>query len=186
MPEANSYSRERERLEEIVIQTRAKDVPLEKSLDLYDEALAIGARCVEQLEQSDFTSEELESLNEHPEIGFSGIVVERLAGADGADGAADAAGAGADAAGADAAGAGADAAGAEVVGTAAVADLDYAFGRSDSAGQADSGGAVKPVVLSNSAIAALESAGFESTAFVRSGLEDADDGADAQDLISTD
>ena len=74
MPETNSYSREKERLEEIVLQTRAKDVPLEKSLDLYDEALAIGARCVEQLEKTDFTSEELESVAEHPEVELSGAV----------------------------------------------------------------------------------------------------------------
>ena len=79
MPEANSYSREKERLEEIVMQTRSKDVPLEKSLDLYDEALAIGTRCVEQLEKTDFTSEELETLSEHPEVAFDGSVVENPA-----------------------------------------------------------------------------------------------------------
>ena len=76
MPDNDSYSREKERLEEIVLQTRAKDIPLEKSLDLYDEALAIGTRCVEQLEKTDFTSEELVSLAEHPEVELSGRVTE--------------------------------------------------------------------------------------------------------------
>ncbi|MCL2530173.1 MAG: exodeoxyribonuclease VII small subunit [Coriobacteriia bacterium] len=91
MPDTDSYSRERERLEEIVLQTRAKDVPLEKSLDLYDEALAIGTRCVEQLEKTDFTAEELDSLAENPQVEISGKVTEHpdvVAGAEGAGAAA--------------------------------------------------------------------------------------------------
>ncbi len=72
----NSYTQHKERLEEIVLQIRSKDVPLEKSLDLYDEALAIGTRCVEQLEQTDFTAEELESVAEHPEVEISGSIAE--------------------------------------------------------------------------------------------------------------
>lgn len=71
----NTYTQQRERLEEIVLQIRAKEVPLEKSLDLFDEALAIGTRCVERLEQTDFTAEELESVAEHPEVTISGAVV---------------------------------------------------------------------------------------------------------------
>ncbi len=67
MSNTQSYAQKKERLEEIVLQIRAKDVPLEKSLDLYDEALAIGTQCVEQLEKTDFTSEELESVAKHPE-----------------------------------------------------------------------------------------------------------------------
>jgi len=81
MPDTDSYSREKERLEEIVLQTRAKDVPLEKCLDLYDEALGIGTRCVEQLEKTDFTSEELDSIAEHPEVDLSGRVTEHPEGA---------------------------------------------------------------------------------------------------------
>ena len=76
MPDANTYSRQKERLEEIVLQTRSKEVPLEKCLDLYDEALDIGTRCVEQLEQTDFTAEEMESVAEHPEVELSGKKVE--------------------------------------------------------------------------------------------------------------
>lgn len=36
-----------ERLEEIVTQVRRKDVPLESSLDLYDEAIALGSKAVD-------------------------------------------------------------------------------------------------------------------------------------------
>ncbi|MDR1357974.1 MAG: exodeoxyribonuclease VII small subunit [Coriobacteriales bacterium] len=71
-----SYTKQKERLEEIVLQIRSKEVPLEKSLDLYDEALAIGTRCVEKLEQTDFTAEERESAAEHPELAISGTVSE--------------------------------------------------------------------------------------------------------------
>jgi exodeoxyribonuclease VII small subunit len=59
MDEQSSYSRLKDRLEDIVVQVRSKDVPLEKSLDLYDEALRIGGRCVEKLEQTDFTADEI-------------------------------------------------------------------------------------------------------------------------------
>ena len=76
MTDTSTYTQHKERLEEIVLQIRAKDIPLEKSLDLYDEALAIGTRCVEQLEQTDFTVEELEQAAEHPEVDISGTVVQ--------------------------------------------------------------------------------------------------------------
>ena len=76
MNDTNSYTQQKERLEEIVLQIRAKDVPLEKSLDLYDEALAIGTRCVEQLERTDFTAEELESVAENPEVDLSGAITQ--------------------------------------------------------------------------------------------------------------
>ncbi|MDR2108703.1 MAG: exodeoxyribonuclease VII small subunit [Coriobacteriales bacterium] len=59
MDDQNSYTRLKQRLEDIVVQVRSKDVSLEKSLDLYEEALRIGGRCVEQLDRTDFTAEEL-------------------------------------------------------------------------------------------------------------------------------
>ncbi|MDR3137077.1 MAG: exodeoxyribonuclease VII small subunit [Coriobacteriales bacterium] len=59
MNDKSSYEHLRKRLEEIVVQVRSKDVPLEKSLNLYEEALRIGGRCVEKLEQTDFSSDEL-------------------------------------------------------------------------------------------------------------------------------
>lgn len=74
MAGTSSYTHQKERLEEIVVQIRAKDIPLEKSLDLYDEALAIGTKCVERLEQTDFTAEEVELAAEHPEVALSGDV----------------------------------------------------------------------------------------------------------------
>lgn len=76
MAETTSYSQQKERLEEIVVQIRAKDLPLEKSLDLYDEALSIGSRCVDLLEQTDFTADELETAAEHPDVEISGNVAE--------------------------------------------------------------------------------------------------------------
>jgi exodeoxyribonuclease VII small subunit len=74
MADTTSYTQQKERLEEIVVQIRAKDLPLEKSLDLYDEALAIGSRCADLLEQTDFTAQELEIAAEHPEVEISGTV----------------------------------------------------------------------------------------------------------------
>lgn len=72
----DSYNEQKERLEEIVVQIRAKDLPLEKSLDLYDEALAIGTKCVNQLEQTNFSVEEVESVAEHLKVELSGTVTE--------------------------------------------------------------------------------------------------------------
>ena len=74
MADITSYNQQKERLEDIVVQIRAKDMPLEKSLDLYDEALAIGTKCVERLEQTDFSVEELESVAENPHVDISGDV----------------------------------------------------------------------------------------------------------------
>ncbi|MDR3053209.1 MAG: exodeoxyribonuclease VII small subunit [Coriobacteriales bacterium] len=60
MDEKSSYGQLRERMEEIVVAVRSKDVPLEKSLDLYEEALRLGTRCAELIDRTDFTVEELE------------------------------------------------------------------------------------------------------------------------------
>lgn len=59
MDKQSSYGRSRERLEEIVTQIKAKDLPLEKSLDLYEEALRLGAECAEMIDRTDFSAEEL-------------------------------------------------------------------------------------------------------------------------------
>jgi exodeoxyribonuclease VII small subunit len=58
----SSYARTRERLEEIVTQVKAKDMPLEKSLDLYEEALRLGNVCAEMIDRTDFSAEELEGI----------------------------------------------------------------------------------------------------------------------------
>ncbi|MDR1422799.1 MAG: exodeoxyribonuclease VII small subunit [Coriobacteriales bacterium] len=62
MDNQGSYMRVRERLEEIVVQVRSKDIPLEKSLDLYEEALRLGGICAEMIDRTDFSTEELASL----------------------------------------------------------------------------------------------------------------------------
>jgi exodeoxyribonuclease VII small subunit len=61
MDNQSSYGRARERLEEIVAQVRAKDISLEKSLDLYEEALRLGSSCAEMIDRTDFSVEELEA-----------------------------------------------------------------------------------------------------------------------------
>jgi exodeoxyribonuclease VII small subunit len=59
MDNQSSYARTRERLEEIVAQVKAKDLPLEKSLDLYEEALRLGSSCAEMIDRTDFSAEEI-------------------------------------------------------------------------------------------------------------------------------
>jgi exonuclease VII small subunit len=62
MDDQNSYVRLKDRLEEIVVSVRQKDLSLEKSLELYEEALRLGGRCVELIDRTDFTAEELEAV----------------------------------------------------------------------------------------------------------------------------
>ena len=61
MDNQSSFSKTRQRLEEIVIQIKARDLPLEKSLDLYEEALRLGSECAEMIDRTDFSLEELET-----------------------------------------------------------------------------------------------------------------------------
>jgi hypothetical protein len=51
-------------MEEIVSAVRSKDLPLEKSLDLYEEALDLGNRCIELLDSTDFSDEELQAAGD--------------------------------------------------------------------------------------------------------------------------
>jgi len=60
MDNQSSFNKTRERLEEIVTQIKAKDMPLEKSLDLYEEALRLGSECAELIDRTDFSIEELD------------------------------------------------------------------------------------------------------------------------------
>ncbi|MDR2197524.1 MAG: exodeoxyribonuclease VII small subunit [Coriobacteriales bacterium] len=66
MDNQDTYVRVRERLEEIVLQVKSKDVPLEKSLDLYEEALRLGGICAEMIDRTDFSVEELDALQQTP------------------------------------------------------------------------------------------------------------------------
>ena len=60
---SSSYGRVRERLDEIVAQVSSKDLPLEKSLDLYEEALRLGGMAAEMIDKTDFTEAELEAIS---------------------------------------------------------------------------------------------------------------------------
>ena len=46
------------RLDDIVGQVRDKDVSLERSLDLFDEAIALGSKAVDLVDATDFSPEE--------------------------------------------------------------------------------------------------------------------------------
>ena len=52
------------RLDEIVQQVRDKDVSLEHSLDLFDEAIALGSKAVDMVDATDFSPEEEARLAE--------------------------------------------------------------------------------------------------------------------------
>ena len=52
------------RLDEIVQQVRDKEVSLERSLDLFDEAIALGSKAVDMVDTTDFTPEEEAKLQE--------------------------------------------------------------------------------------------------------------------------
>ena len=47
-----------DRLDELVGQVRDKDVSLERSLDLFDEAIALGSKAVSLVDATDFSPEE--------------------------------------------------------------------------------------------------------------------------------
>ena len=51
------------RLDEIVGSVRSKDTSLEKSLELFDEAIALGSKAVELVDDPTFSPEEAARLN---------------------------------------------------------------------------------------------------------------------------
>ena len=61
MAQYETFSEVRARLDEIVTQVRKKDLSLEKSLDLYEEAIKLGNRAAELVDKPDFSDEELAS-----------------------------------------------------------------------------------------------------------------------------
>ena len=67
------------RLDEIVADVRSKDTSLERSLDLFDEAIALGSKAVEMVDIINFTEGERAKL---------AVKAQEGAGAAGADGAA--------------------------------------------------------------------------------------------------
>ena len=56
-----------ERLDEIIGQVRDKDTSLERSLDLFDEAIALGSKAVDLVDTTEFTPSELERLKDAPQ-----------------------------------------------------------------------------------------------------------------------
>lgn len=53
-----------DRLDEIIGQVRDKDTSLERSLDLFDEAIALGSKAVDLVDTTGFTPEEEARLQE--------------------------------------------------------------------------------------------------------------------------
>lgn len=51
-----------DRLDQIVSDVRAKDTSLERSLDLFDEAIALGSKAVELVDRTDFSPAEKERM----------------------------------------------------------------------------------------------------------------------------
>ena len=61
-----SFDQIAERLDEIIGQVRDKDTSLERSLDLFDEAIALGSKAVELVDTTNFSPAELERLKDEP------------------------------------------------------------------------------------------------------------------------
>ncbi len=64
LAEYGTFSEVRARLDEILVEVRKKDLSLEKSLDLYEEAIKLGNRCAELVDKPDFTEEEAQAAME--------------------------------------------------------------------------------------------------------------------------
>lgn len=60
----STFAEVRARLDEILVEVRKKDLPLEKSLDLYEEAIKLGNLCAELVDTPDFTDEEAQAAEE--------------------------------------------------------------------------------------------------------------------------
>ena len=61
-----SFGQINDRLDELVSQVRDKDVSLERSLDLFDEAIALGSKAVSLVDATDFSPEEEARLADEP------------------------------------------------------------------------------------------------------------------------
>ncbi|PWM32083.1 MAG: exodeoxyribonuclease VII [Coriobacteriia bacterium] len=76
-----------ERLDDIVSQVRDKDISLERSLDLFDEAIALGSKAVDMVDATDFSPEEAAQLEEQAaDKGKGAVAADGVAGdGEGAD-----------------------------------------------------------------------------------------------------
>ncbi len=59
-----TFGEVRARLDEIVVAVRDKNLSLEKSLDLYEEAIELGNRCAELVDRPDYTADEAAAAHE--------------------------------------------------------------------------------------------------------------------------
>lgn len=62
-----SYAQAKERLDELVIEVRKKDISLEKSLDLLEEGVRLANQCTELIDQADWDELLPEESEEQPE-----------------------------------------------------------------------------------------------------------------------
>ena len=62
-----TFSQISDRLDDIVAAVRDKDISLERSLDLFDEAIALGSKAVDMVDATDFSPEEEVRLREAAE-----------------------------------------------------------------------------------------------------------------------
>ena len=62
--EYRTFAQISDRLDTIVDAVRAKDIALERSLDLFDEAIALGSKAVDMVDATDFSPEEEARLAE--------------------------------------------------------------------------------------------------------------------------
>lgn len=53
-----------ERLDQIIAQVRSKDTSLERSLDLFDEAIALGSKAVDMVDSFELSPREADMLDE--------------------------------------------------------------------------------------------------------------------------
>ena len=53
-----------DRLDEIIATVRSKDTSLERSLDLFDEAIALGSKAVEMVDKFELTPREADQLEQ--------------------------------------------------------------------------------------------------------------------------
>ena len=60
---AKSFDEITARLDEIVATVRSKDTSLERSLDLFDEAIELGAQAVDMVDSFEFSEREAELLD---------------------------------------------------------------------------------------------------------------------------
>lgn len=61
-----SFDQIADRLDQIIGQVRDKDTSLERSLDLFDEAIALGSKAVDLVDTTDFSPAELDRMRELP------------------------------------------------------------------------------------------------------------------------